>query len=124
MKLGAFSLSISVKDIQTSKAFYETLGFKKFAGTIEEKYLIMKNENTLIGLFEGMFKGNLITFNPGWDQEANTLSTFDDVRTIQKHLKSNGIQMIQEIDEKTTGPANCMVVDPDGNTILIDQHVS
>ncbi|MBD0832151.1 VOC family protein [Aestuariibaculum sediminum] len=123
MKLGAFSVSLSVKDIMVSKVFYETLGFEVFAGDIEKKYLIMKNENTLIGLFEGMFENNILTFNPGWDANANTLDNFDDVRDIQKHLKTAGILLKSEADESTSGPANCLVLDPDGNAILIDQHV-
>ncbi len=123
MKLGAFSISIAVKDIKKSKAFYETLGFTVFAGELEKNYLIMKNGDALVGLFQGMFDNNIITFNPGWDQNAHKVEGFDDVRDIQKHLKSNGITMITEADGKTEGPASCVVVDPDGNTILIDQHV-
>tara|TARA_R110002049_G_scaffold59391_1_gene160635 strand:+ start:177 stop:548 length:372 start_codon:yes stop_codon:yes gene_type:complete len=123
MKLGAFSISLAVKDIKKSKAFYESLGFSKFAGDLEKKYLIMKNEDSLVGLFEGMFDNNIITFNPGWDQNAHIVKDFDDVRTIQKHLKAEGMTMITEADENTKGPASCVVVDPDGNTILIDQHV-
>lgn len=123
MKLGAFSTSLSVKDIKASKQFYETLGFTVFAGDIERNYLIMKNGNALIGLFQGMFENNILTFNPGWDENANTLDNFDDVRDIQKHLKSNGVQLIKEADEGSSGPASCMLTDPDGNTILIDQHV-
>ncbi|MDH7913062.1 VOC family protein [Winogradskyella sp. SYSU M77433] len=123
MKLGAFSVSLAVKDIKASKAFYETLGFKVFAGDLEKNYLIMKNESTLIGLFQGMFENNILTFNPGWDQDANTLENYDDVRAIQKHLKSNNITLTSEADESTTGPASLVVLDPDGNTILIDQHI-
>ncbi|MAZ73204.1 MAG: glyoxalase [Flavobacteriaceae bacterium] len=123
MKLGAFSISLAVKDIKKSKAFYESLGFIKFAGDIEKKYLIMKNEDSLVGLFEGMFDNNIITFNPGWDQNARKVEGFDDVRKIQKHLKSEGMTMITQADENTKGPASCVAVDPDGNTILIDQHV-
>ncbi|WP_406683560.1 VOC family protein [Seonamhaeicola sp. MEBiC1930] len=123
MKLGAFSVSLAVQDIHKSKEFYETLGFEVFAGDIEKNYLIMKNNNALIGLFQGMFENNILTFNPGWDENANSLESFDDVRTIQKHLKSNGIQPINEADESKTGPASFVVSDPDGNTILIDQHV-
>ena len=123
MKLGAFSISLSVKDIHASKAFYENLGFSVFAGDIERNYLIMKNGESLIGLFQGMFENNIITFNPGWDSSANTLQDFDDVRTIQKSLKEKGIQLATEADESTSGPASFVVVDPDGNTILIDQHV-
>ncbi|MEL6660090.1 MAG: VOC family protein [Bacteroidota bacterium] len=123
MKLGAFSISLSVKDIHASKAFYENLGFSVFAGDIERNYLIMKNGESLIGLFQGMFENNIITFNPGWDNNANTLEEFDDVRTIQKSLKEKGIQLATEADENTTGPASFVVVDPDGNAILVDQHV-
>ncbi len=123
MKLGAFSVSLAVKDIKASKAFYETLGFKVFAGDLEKNYLIMKNESTLIGLFQGMFENNILTFNPGWDQDANTLENYDDVRAIQKHLKSNNIALTSEADESTTGPASLVVLDPDGNAILVDQHI-
>ncbi len=123
MKLGAFSISLSVKDIKASKVFYETLGFTAFAGDIEKNYLIMKNESALVGLFQGMFENNILTFNPGWDQDANTLEQFDDVREIQKHLKSKDITLEHEADETTTGPASFVVIDPDGNAILIDQHV-
>lgn len=123
MKLGAFSASLSVKDIKASKAFYETLGFTKFAGDIEMNYLIMKNGNALIGLFQGMFEQNILTFNPGWDESSNKVEPFDDVRVIQKHLKSNNIKLEREADENTSGPASIVMFDPDGNTILIDQHV-
>ncbi|WP_299097547.1 VOC family protein [uncultured Winogradskyella sp.] len=123
MKLGAFSVSLAVKDIKASKTFYETLGFKVFAGDLDKNYLIMKNESTLIGLFQGMFENNILTFNPGWDQDANTLETYSDVRDIQKHLKSNNIALTSEADESTTGPASLVVLDPDGNAILIDQHI-
>ncbi|NQX85262.1 MAG: VOC family protein [Flavobacteriaceae bacterium] len=123
MKLGAFSISLSVKDIHISKTFYENLGFKVFAGEIEKNYLIMKNESTIIGLFQGMFEKNIINFNPGWDADANKLSNFEDVRAIQEHLKSKGITPIKEADTQTSGPANLVILDPDGNTILFDQHV-
>jgi len=123
MKLGAFSTSLNVKDLKASKAFYETLGFTVFGGDIKQNYLIMKNESTLIGLFQGMFKNNILTFNPGWNQDANTLKNFDDVRTIQKHLKSHNITLEHEADETTSGPASFVVLDPDGNAILIDQHI-
>lgn len=122
MKLGAFSVSLSVKDIQVSRKFYEQLGFTVFAGSMESKYLIMKNEHTLIGLFQGMFEGSMLTFNPGWDQNAQNLDSFDDVRAIQKQLKSNQIPLTLEADETTSGPAGIMLSDPDGNVILIDQH--
>jgi len=123
MKLGAFSISLSVKDIHVSKEFYENLGFKVFAGDIEKNYLIMKNENALIGLFQGMFENNILTFNPGWDTNANKLENFDDVREIQKDLKSKSIKLEQEVDETASGPGSLLVIDPDGNTILLDQHV-
>jgi catechol 2,3-dioxygenase-like lactoylglutathione lyase family enzyme len=123
MKLGAFSISLAVKDIKASKAFYETLGFTAFAGDLEKNYLIMKNEESLVGLFQGMFENNILTFNPGWDQSANTLEQFNDVREIQKHLKSKNIVLEHEADETTSGPASFVVLDPDGNAILIDQHV-
>ena len=123
MKLGAFSISLSVKDIIKSKAFYESLGFVVFAGELEKNYLIMKNENSLIGLFQGMFENNIITFNPGWDSNANKIDNFNDVREIQKHLRQKGINLETEADENSSGPASFVVVDPDGNTILIDQHV-
>lgn len=123
MTLGAFSISLSVKDIKTSKTFYETLGFSVFAGTIERNYLIMKNGNALVGLFQGMFEQNMLTFNPGWDENANTLDTFDDIRAIQKHVKRNNITLEREADEHTFGAASIVIKDPDGNTILIDQHV-
>ncbi|MDF9797726.1 putative lactoylglutathione lyase [Catalinimonas alkaloidigena] len=123
MKLGAFSVSLNVKDIKASKIFYEKLGFKVFAGDIEKNYLIMKNEDTLIGLFQGMFENNILTFNPGWDQNAAQVEPFDDVREIQKSLKAEGVKLESEADENTSGPANFMVIDPDGNMILIDQHV-
>ncbi|MGY3794763.1 VOC family protein [Aquimarina sp. 433] len=123
MKLGAFSISLSVKDINVSKEFYENLGFEVFAGSLEKNYLIMKNETTLIGLFQGMFENNIITFNPGWDHNASTLENFDDVREIQKHLKNKGIPLQKEADEDSKGPASVVLTDPDGNAILLDQHV-
>lgn len=123
MKLGAFSVSLSVKDIKASKTFYEQLGFSVFAGDIEKNYLIMKNGNSLIGLFQGMFEQNILTFNPGWDESANTLDSFDDIRDIQKQLKSKKIKLESQADETTSGPASFVLYDPDGNTILIDQHV-
>lgn len=123
MKLGAFSISLAVKDIKVSKAFYETLGFAVFAGDLEKNYLIMKNESTLIGLFQGMFENNILTFNPGWDQDAKTVKNYDDVRKIQKHLKSKDLKLEHEADETTSGPASFVVLDPDGNAILVDQHI-
>lgn len=124
MKLGALSISLTVKNIEESKSFYEALGFKVFAGNIEQNYLIMKNEDSLIGLFQGMFENNIITFNPGWDTNANQLENFNDVREIQQELKNKDIQLLNEVDSSTaTGPGNFMVTDPDGNIILFDQHV-
>ncbi len=123
MSLGAFSISLAVKDLQASKEFYEKLGFAVFAGEIERNYLIMKNGNALVGLFQGMFDKNIITFNPGWDESANKVEGFTDVRAIQKRLKEQGISMEVEADEEGTGPASFMIVDPDGNPILVDQHV-
>lgn len=123
MKLGAFSISLAVKNIRASKTFYETLGFSVFAGNIEKNYLIMKNESTLVGLFEGMFENNILTFNPGWNQDAEALIDFDDVRDIQKHLKSKHITLEHEADEFSNGPSSFVVLDPDGNAILVDQHV-
>lgn len=122
MKLGAFSISLSVKDIHASKAFYENLGFTILGGNIEQNWLILKNENAIIGLFQGMFEGNIITFNPGWDESANNVEPFDDVREIQRALKEKGISLVSEADETTAGPASLMVKDPDGNLILVDQH--
>ncbi|MDG1040297.1 MAG: VOC family protein [Polaribacter sp.] len=123
MKLGAMSISLSVKDINKSKDFYEKLGFTVFAGQLEMNYLIMKNGNALVGLFQGMFENNILTFNPGWDENANALADFDDVRNIQKYLKENHIKLERETDGSESGPASIVFFDPDGNTILIDQHV-
>ena len=123
MKLGAFSISLSVKDLTASKTFYENLGFSEFAGGMNQNYLIMKNGNALIGLFHGMFENNILTFNPGWDENAKMLDTFDDVRKIQQDLKAKGVKIVTEADEKNSGPASLVVVDPDGNMILLDQHV-
>lgn len=122
MKLGAFSISLNVKDLKTSKEFYEKLGFNAFAGSMEQNYLIMKNDNALIGLFQGMFQGNILTFNPGWDENANNVEDFDDIRKIQQKLKNSELTLTTEVDEKTTGPASLMLTDPDGNVILLDQH--
>ena len=122
MKLGAFSISLSVKDIHASKQFYENLGFSVFGGNIDQKWLIMKSGNALIGLFQGMFEKNIITFNPGWDENAQNMDEFDDVRTIQKQLKEKGIKLESEAAENTSGPASFVLTDPDGNNILVDQH--
>ena len=124
MELGAFSVSLSVKDIEASKLFYEKLGFKIFAGDQSQNWLIMKNGNIAIGLFQGMFDKNILTFNPGWNSDAEQLGRFTDVRELQRQLKESGINMILEADESSTGPASFMIVDPDGNTILVDQHVT
>lgn len=123
MKLGAFSISLAVKDIQASKAFYEKLGFKPFMGDGSQNWLMMKNGDHVIGLFQGMFEKNILTFNPGWDQDAQKLDSFTDVRELQRQLKAQGMEFAVEADESTTGPASFMVVDPDGNPILVDQHV-
>ena len=123
MKLGILSVSLNVKDIRKSKEFYENLGFTVFAGDLEMNYLIMKNESSIIGLFQGMFENNILTFNPGWDENCNTLEDYDDVRDIQQELKDRGVKLVNEADANTKGPASFMLIDPDGNTILIDQHV-
>ena len=122
MKLGAFSVSLNVKDIKASKLFYENLGFNVLAGDIKMNYLIMKNENSLIGLFQGMFENNILTFNPGWDENGKDVESFDDVREIQRLLKDKGIKLESEIATNTSGPASITVKDPDGNVIYIDQH--
>lgn len=123
MKLGAFSASLAVKDIEASKLFYEKLGFVVFAGNQAQNWLILKNGDHVIGLFQGMFEKNILTFNPGWNQDAQPLDNFTDVRELQRRLKSLGVQLTTEADESTTGPASFMMEDPDGNTILVDQHV-
>lgn len=123
MDLGAFSVSLAVKDIAASKAFYEKLGFTVFHGDITQNWLILKNGDHVIGLFQGMFESNILTFNPGWDSNAQKLETFTDVRNLQHQLKAQGVALATEADESTTGPASFIVIDPDGNTILFDQHV-
>jgi catechol 2,3-dioxygenase-like lactoylglutathione lyase family enzyme len=123
MELGAFSISLTVKDIRASKAFYEKLGFVEFGGDISQNWLIMKNGDHVIGLFEGMFDKNTLTFNPGWDSDAQPLDTFTDIRELQGHLKAQGVEFLSEADESGTGPASFIILDPDGNPILIDQHV-
>ena len=123
MQLGNFSISLAVKDIEASKKFYENLGFTVFGGSQSQNWLIMKNGDTNIGLFQGMFENNILTFNPGWDSNAQPLGDFTDVRELQRQLKASGVTMITEADETTTGPASFMIADPDGNTILVDQHV-
>ena len=123
MQLGAFSISLSVKDIAASRAFYEKFGFEVLGGNQDENWLILKNGEAVIGLFQGMFEGNLLTFNPGWDQSAKPVGPFTDVREIQRRLKEQGIEQSPEADETTTGPGYFSAVDPDGNVILVDQHV-
>src|SRR5687768_14998072 len=123
MQLGNFSISLAVKDIEASKKFYEKLGFTVFGGDQSQNWLIMKNGDHVIGLFQGMFENNILTFNPGWDQNAQKLDAFTDVRELQRHLKAQGVELVVEAEESTTGPAHIMAIDPDGNTILIDQHV-
>ena len=123
MELGAFSISLAVKDLETSRAFYEKLGFKVYAGDPSHNYLILKNADHIIGIFQGMFEQNILTFNPGWDQNANPIDSFTDVRELQQKLKRDGIEIHTEADESSTGPASFVVIDPDGNPILVDQHV-
>ena len=123
MELGNFSVSLAVRDVGASKLFYEKLGFTVFMGDQSQHWLIMKNGDHTIGLFQGMFDKNILTFNPGWSSDAQQLSEFTDVRELQRRLKASGVNMISEADESTTGPASFMLVDPDGNTILVDQHV-
>ena len=123
MELGNFSVSLTVKDIEASKRFYEKPGFTVFMGDQAQYWLIMKSGDHVIGLFQGMFEKNILTFNPGWDSDAQPLGEFTDIRELQRRLKASGINMISEADESSTGPASFMIVDPDGNTILVDQHV-
>ena len=123
MELGAFSISLAVKDIEASRTFYEKFGFKVFGGDASQNWLILQNGDHTIGLFQGMFEKNMLTFNPGWDKSARKLDTFTDVRDLQRHLKTQGLQLESEADESTTGPASFVAVDPDGNPILVDQHV-
>ena len=123
MELGAFSISLAVKDIKASKEFYEQLGFKEFGGDISQNWLILKNGDHIVGLFQGMFEKNMLTFNPGWNQDAQNLNSFTDVRELQRQLKTRGIEFVTEADESTAGPAHFMLMDPDGNPILVDQHV-
>jgi len=123
MELGAFSVSLVVKDLQISKAFYEKFGFTVFAGEAAQNWLIMKNGEHAIGLFQGMFEKNTLTFNPGWDKNASKRESFTDVRELQRKLKAEGVELMVEADETTTGPASFIAIDPDGNPILVDQHV-
>ena len=122
MELGNFSISLSVKDIHVSKAFYEKLGFKQIHGVIEQNWVIMQNGKSVIGLFQRMFTGNVLTFNPGWDENGHNLDPFDDVRDIQAHLINEGISLVKKADEQSEGPEHITLIDPDGNKILIDQH--
>jgi catechol 2,3-dioxygenase-like lactoylglutathione lyase family enzyme len=123
MQLGAFSVSLAVKDIEASRKFYEKFGFQVFCGDPAQGWLILKNGTHVIGLFRGMFERNMLTFNPGWDSNAQKLPTFTDVRELQRRLKAQGVQLLSEADENTTGPASFLALDPDGNPILVDQHV-
>lgn len=123
MKLGAFSISLSVKDIAKSRNFYLKLGFEIFGGNIDQNWLILKNDSCVIGLFQGMFEGSILTFNPGWDQEAQALADYTDVREIQRTLKQQGIHLETEADPSSSGPAHIVLKDPDGNVIMLDQHV-
>jgi len=123
MELGAFSVSLNVKDIEASRSFYEKLGFQVFQGDIAQNWVIMKNGSCVIGLFQGMFENNILTFNPGWDQDASELDSFTDIQKLQKDLKDRGVKIQDEADENTSGPTSFMVIDPDGNPILFDQHV-
>lgn len=123
MELGAFSISLTVKDIGASRSFYEKFGFTVFGGDAAHNWLILKNGDCVIGLFQGMFEQNILTFNPGWDSNAQKLATFTDIRELQRRLKAHGVELQQEADESTTGPASFIAIDPDGNPILVDQHV-
>jgi catechol 2,3-dioxygenase-like lactoylglutathione lyase family enzyme len=123
MELGAFSVSLSVKDLETSRAFYEKLGFTQMGGNADENWLILRNGDTIIGIFQGMFEGNMLTFNPGWDGDAKPLDSFTDVRDLQRALQAQGVAFTTEADTTTSGPGYFVLVDPDGNTILVDQHV-
>ena len=122
MELGAFSVSLSVKDLAASRVFYEKLGFRPVGGDPDENWQILRNGNVTIGLFHGMFEGNILTFNPGWDNQARPVDVFTDVRELQRQLKAQGLEMTAEADESGSGPASFVVLDPDGNAILVDQH--
>ncbi|MEO6530041.1 MAG: VOC family protein [Specibacter sp.] len=123
MQLGAFSVSLAVKDIKASVTFYEKLGFTHHVGDVEQNWLVMKNGDAIIGLFQGMFEKNALTFNPGWNQDAQAIAPFTDVRDIQQQLKNSGVELLSEADLETTGPASFMLLDPDGNPIIVDQHI-
>jgi catechol 2,3-dioxygenase-like lactoylglutathione lyase family enzyme len=123
MQLGAFSISLAVKDLEASRAFYQKFGFEVFAGDAAQKWLILKNGDHVIGIFQGMFDKNMLTFNPGWNQNAAEIADFTDIRDLQRRLKAQGVQFASEADETTTGPASFIAIDPDGNPLLVDQHV-
>jgi catechol 2,3-dioxygenase-like lactoylglutathione lyase family enzyme len=123
MNLGAFSISLAVKDLEASRRFYDKFGFRVFAGNAAQNWLILKNGEHVIGLFQGMFEKNILTFNPGWDQNAQQLASFTDIRDLQRQLKAQGVQLQTVADESTTGPASFVAIDPDGNPVLVDQHV-
>jgi catechol 2,3-dioxygenase-like lactoylglutathione lyase family enzyme len=123
MQLGAFSISLAVKDLEASRAFYQEFGFEVFAGDAAQKWLILKNGDHVIGIFQGMFDKNMLTFNPGWNQNAAEIADFTDIRDLQRRLKAQGVQFASEADETTTGPASFIAIDPDGNPLLVDQHV-
>jgi predicted enzyme related to lactoylglutathione lyase len=123
MELGAFSISLTVKDLEASRAFYEKFGFTVFGGDASQNWLILKNGDHTVGLFQGMFDKNMLTFNPGWNSGAKPLASFTDIRELQRRLKEQGVQLTTEADETTTGPASFLAIDPDGNPILVDQHV-
>ena len=122
MDLGVFSISLSVKDVEASRAFYEKFGFTTFGGNADQGWLILRNGTHIIGIFQGMFEKNMLTFNPGWDTDAKELPSFTDVRELQRRLKAQGVTLVSEADESTSGPASFMAIDPDGNPILVDQH--
>ena len=122
MELGAFSISLTVKDLKISRDFYQKLGFQEVGGDLSQHWLILRNGDTTLGLFQGMFDRNSLTFNPGWDNKANHLDSFTDIRILQRQLKEKGLELISEVDENATGPASFMLLDPDGNPILVDQH--
>ena len=123
MELGAFSISLAVKDIEASREFYEKLGFKAFGGDVSQNWLILRNGEHVVGLFQGMFEKNTLTFNQGWDRSTSKLDTFTDIRELQRLLKAQGVRLVTEADETSTGPASFIAIDPDGNPILVDQHV-
>jgi len=123
MELGAFSVSLAVTSLEDSRIFYEKFGFQVVGGDASQNWLILRNAGHTIGLFQGMFEKNTLTFNPGWDQDAKALDTFTDIRDLQRHLKAQGVELSSEADESGSGPASFLAIDPDGNAILVDQHV-